>query len=64
MPDKRSRKPGKRTRNTASAPRREAAKADQYIADQLKAMYDAVTVEPIPDQLVQLLSRLGEDAEK
>ena len=64
MPDKRSRKPGKGTRNTASAPGREAAKADQYIADQLKAMYDAVTVEPIPDHLVQLLGRLGEDAEK
>jgi hypothetical protein len=64
MPDKRSRKPGKGTRNKAPAPGREAAKADQYIADQLKAMYDAVTLEPIPDHLVQLLGRLGEDAEK
>ena len=64
MPDKRSRKPGKGTRNTAPAAGKEAAKADQYIADQLKAMYDAVTVEPIPDHLVQLLGRLGDDAEK
>ncbi len=43
----------------------EAAKADQYIADQLKAIYDAVIVEPIPDRLMQLLDRLdGDDAGK
>jgi len=43
----------------------EAAKADQYIDDQLKAIYDAVIVEPIPDRLMQLLDRLdGEDAGK
>jgi Anti-sigma factor NepR len=41
-----------------------APKADQYIADQLKAMYNAVTVEPIPDHLLQLLDRLDNDAEK
>ena len=64
MPDKRSRKPGKGTRNTAPAPGREAAKADQYIADQLKAMYDAVVVEPIPDRLLQLLDRLDDDSEQ
>jgi hypothetical protein len=38
-------------------------KADQYIADQLKAMYDAVVVEPIPDRLLQLLDRLDDEAE-
>ena len=64
MPDKRSTKPGKGAKKTASARDAEAAKADQYIADQLKAMYDAVTVEPIPNHLLQLLGRLGEDAEK
>jgi hypothetical protein len=68
MPDKTSRKPRKGTRKTAAltAPERgaEAAKADQYIADQLKAMYDAVTVEPIPDHLLRLLDRLDNDAEK
>jgi ribosome assembly protein YihI (activator of Der GTPase) len=68
MPDKTSRKPRKGARKTAplATPERgaEAAKADQYIADQLKAMYDAVTVEPIPDHLLQLLDRLDNDAEK
>jgi hypothetical protein len=28
----------------------------------LKAMYDAVVVEPIPDRLVQLLDRLDDDS--
>jgi Anti-sigma factor NepR len=37
--------------------------ADQYIADQLKAMYDAVVVEPIPDRLLQLLDRLDDESE-
>lgn len=40
------------------------AKADQYIAEQLKAMYDAVVVEPIPDRLLQLLDRLDDDSEQ
>ena len=66
MPDKTSRKPrkGARKRATLSTPGAEVAKADQYIADQLKAMYDAVTVEPIPDRLLQLLDRLDNEAEK
>ena len=42
----------------------EDAKVDQYIADQLKAMYDAVVVEPIPDRLLQLLDRLDDDSEQ
>jgi hypothetical protein len=37
---------------------------DQYIADQLKAMYDSVVVEPIPDRLLQLLDRLDDDSEQ
>ena len=68
MPDKASSKPRKGVRKSAQlgASKRgtEAAKADQYIAAQLKAMYDAVTVEPIPDRLMQLLNRLDNDAEK
>ena len=68
MMDKASRKPRKGMRKTArrTTPARgaEAAKADQYIADQLKAIYDAVTVEPIPDHLLRLLDRLDNDAEK
>ena len=42
----------------------EDEKADRYIADQLKAMYDAVVVEPIPDRLLQLLDRLDDDSEQ
>jgi hypothetical protein len=30
----------------------------------LKAMYDAVVVEPIPDRLLQLLNRLDDDPEQ
>jgi hypothetical protein len=64
MPDKTSRKLRKGARRTAplAAPARdaEAAKTDQYIADQLKAIYDAVVVEPIPDRLMQLLDRLDD----
>ncbi len=67
MPDKSSGRPGKSTKK--AAPRSaspllpEDAKADQYIAEQLKAMYDAVVVEPIPDRLLQLLDRLDDDPE-
>lgn len=68
MPDKTSGRPPKRARKAASLSasllRAEAAKADQYIADQLKAIYDAVIVEPIPDRLLQLLDRLDNDAEQ
>jgi hypothetical protein len=69
MPDKTSRRPRKRARDAASLGARtlraEAAKADQYIAAQLKAIYDAVVVEPIPDRLLQLLDRLdNDDAER
>ena len=62
MPDKTSRRPRKKATKTASSSsvsvRAEAEKADQYIADQLKAMYDAVVDEPVPDRLLQLLDRL------
>ena len=67
MPDKTSGRPRKRARKAASpsaASLREAEKTDQYIADQLKAIYDAVVVEPIPDRLLQLLDRLDGDSEQ
>ena len=68
MPDKTPPRPRKRATKTASSSaasaRAEAEKADQYIADQLKAMYDAVVVEPVPDRLLQLLDRLDSDAEQ
>ncbi len=41
-----------------------SAAMDRYIADQLRAIYDAVTAEPIPDRLLQLLDRLDADREK
>ncbi len=75
MPDKRSGRPRSRAKKTGrrsakkTAPRSasplpaEDAKADRYIADQLKAMYDAVVVEPIPDRLLQLLDRLDHESE-
>jgi hypothetical protein len=68
MPDKTSGRPRKRARKAesprAALLRAEADKADRYIADQLKAMYDAVVVEPVPDRLLQLLERLDSDSEK
>jgi hypothetical protein len=68
MPDKASGRRQKKTTKTASSSiasvRAAAEKADQYIADQLKAIYDAVVVEPVPDRLLQLLDRLDGDAEK
>ena len=68
MPDKTSGRPRKRAAKAASSDtasvRAAAEKADQYIADQLKAMYDAVVVEPVPDRLLQLLERLDGDSEK
>jgi hypothetical protein len=68
MPEKisgRSRKKAtKAASSRAASVRAEAEKADQYIADQLKAMYDAVVVEPVPDRIMQLLDRLEDDAEQ
>jgi hypothetical protein len=66
VPDRSSGRPRKRakkaTPRSASPLPAEDAKVDQYIADQLKAMYDAVVVEPIPDRLMQLLDRLDDDS--
>ena len=67
MPDKSSGRPRKRAKKAASRSASPLppgdAKADQYIADQLKAMYDSVVVEPIPDRLLQLLDRLDDESE-
>jgi Anti-sigma factor NepR len=68
VPDKSSGRPRRRAKKAGSrsAPPlpAEDAKADQYIAEQLKAMYDAVVVEPIPDRLLQLLDRLDDASEQ
>ena len=68
MPDKTSGRPRKRATKAASsstaAVRGAAEKADRYIANQLKLMYDAVVVEPVPDRLLQLLDRLDDEADE
>jgi hypothetical protein len=66
MPDKASRRPQKKAGKAGRPPllSAEAAKAERYIAEQLKAMYDAVTVEPVPERLLHLLDRLDQDTEK
>ncbi len=68
MPEKMFQRPRKKATKAASSAaatlRAEAEKADRYIAEQLKAMYDAVVLEPVPDQLLQLLDRLDNEAEK
>ncbi len=68
MPGKTPGQPRKRATKAPAAggasPGAEPAPADRYIADQLKAVYDAVAAEPLPDRLLQLLDRLGADAKK
>ena len=68
MPDKTPGRPRKKARKPASSSaasvRAATEKADQYIADQLKAIYDAVIVEPVPDRLLQLLDRLDNEEEE
>jgi hypothetical protein len=68
MADKASGKPRKKAAKAAvsgaATVRGAAEKADRYIANQLKAMYDAVVVEPVPDRLLQLLDRLDNEEEQ
>jgi Anti-sigma factor NepR len=68
MPGKTPGKPRKRTKNAPAASRKSphgaSAPAERYIADQLKAVYDAVAAEPVPDRLLELLDRLDADAKK
>jgi len=59
------RKRAKKVRAPKGASAREAPVApDRFIADQLKAIYDSVVAEPVPDRLLQLLDRLDSDAEQ
>ncbi len=67
MPGKPPGKPRKRAKIAPAAnraPRAASAPAERYIADQLKAVYDAVAAEPVPDRLLELLNRLDADAKK
>jgi Anti-sigma factor NepR len=65
MPEKTPAKPRKKPARAATggeaSPRRAPAAVDQYIAGQLKAIYDEVVAEPIPDRLLQLIGRLDSD---
>ncbi len=66
MPEKTPERPRK-TEAKASAPNAASpapVAADRYIADQLKAIYETVVAEPIPERLLQLLDRLDSDEEK
>ena len=38
--------------------------AEAFIAQQLKAMYDEVVAQPVPDRLLELLKRLDDGGEK
>jgi Anti-sigma factor NepR len=64
MPNKTPGRPRKRATKATASLREAAEKADQYIAEQLKAMYDSVAVEPVPDRLLELLDRLDSQAKE
>jgi hypothetical protein len=54
-----TRKSGVKARmESAPSPRGASAAMKQYIAGHLKAMYDEVAAEPIPERLIRLLDRL------
>ena len=62
--------PGRPPKTAAKHPRprtrsrKALVAADRYIGDQLKAVYDAVAAEPIPDRLLELLNRLDSNFDK
>ena len=67
MPKKTPGRPPKKAakpRRPTTPSRKTLTAADRYIGDQLKAVYDAVAAEPIPDRLLELLNRLDSDLDK
>lgn len=48
----------------AAAGREAPASAEEFIAQQLKAMYDEVVAQPVPERFMELLNRLDGDAGK
>lgn len=68
MPEKRSGRPRQKAAKAnapkAPLPRAASAGVNKYIAGQLKAMYDEVIAQPIPERLLRLLDCLEGDAEK
>jgi hypothetical protein len=67
MSEKARGRPEKKPASAAARGARRARAAqervDRYIADQLKAIYDDVAAEPVPDRLLQLLDRLDSDGQ-
>jgi Anti-sigma factor NepR len=62
MPEKTPGRPKKKKLEmNPSASRGAPSGVDQYIASQLKAIYDGVVADPIPDRLLQLIDRLDSD---
>jgi hypothetical protein len=57
MPEKTPGRSRKKPTKAAASPGASHG-VDQYIAGQLKAIYNEVADEPIPDRLLQLLERL------
>ena len=61
---------GRSRKGAKAAPAGDGAKRDlpsgveDYIARQLKSMYDGVVAEPVPDRLLELLNRLDNDTSK
>lgn len=64
---------GKQTRPVATAASKEKASgilpfpdtmAERQIGRELQALYDKIVAEPLPDQLVDLLRKLGTDPDK
>jgi hypothetical protein len=48
----------------AGRARKPSPGADAFIAEQLKAMYDEVVAQPVPDRLLELLKRLDDGGAK
>jgi Anti-sigma factor NepR len=59
MGDKTDRERSK-TRTDADKPRNASPGAEAFIVQQLKAMYDEVVAQPVPDRLLELLKRLDD----
>lgn len=51
-------------KTAASTNRETHIRLEEHISSQLKAMYEDVVAQPIPDRLLELLSRLDDKADK
>jgi hypothetical protein len=65
MGEKTDRGRSKKTSGAGAEKTRNAPRGPEaFIAEQLKAMYDEVVAQPVPDRLLDLLKRLDGDGEK